>query len=233
MSILIVTGGGESCQPYANPRYWDGHTLGQGETVPDLPRTMPTGAQAREVLGYYDEYNSTRGSRVALETFRPGTSVNAEQYRPGDVFVVASELLLGANVTVDDDPSWDSVPVPLLPTIEDERFINEGVVQYMVRSHLSFVSRATRSRPQELVGVYMPLNRRIARFTPVLRRLLETETEPIEVGRVHHNWINRGDFNEGIRRVTQAALVARGTVQPSKARRFLGLGRFATGTAGA
>lgn len=93
----------EQLNPYLNPDYWDGHSLGRGEVVGVLPKTPASVRTPRPIRHTFEERIGSMQRIVPIETLGSGETFDAIDYNKGTVVMFREEELRGDASQLDID----------------------------------------------------------------------------------------------------------------------------------
>lgn len=80
-------------QQYLQPDYWDGHSIGVGETVASTMRVSSAATKAAKYV--VNNFLSTGRTPFPLDTYAAGEALDADQWAPGSLLYGRQEQLHG------------------------------------------------------------------------------------------------------------------------------------------
>jgi len=221
----------QDIQPYLNPTYWDGHTLGVGETQTSGSDVWPDQRFARQAI------SRVRSSVVPLYTFTTGEVFDPVAYHPGTVVLFREEQLKGDPVLEDYSlEELSAQALPVRPTATSPSFGEESpaiVAKDDKRTYFSSVRWGV--VPKENDGGYLFSAPASGVFISGLGARAVTPfvdiSAPITVGETRHQPASMPFTPERLRRINILHLVSYGSPERRRNRIFSRLPRIAPGGA--
>jgi len=163
-------------QPYLNPNYWDGHSLGVGEIDAGPPRTCGIEVSDERFARRSIARSFLGGPLSITHSYRNGDTFDVSDYDPGSVVMLRDEALTGAPLTPESLERLASQTLPERPTdtvshTEDRgrmiagmdikgftylSMVNYGIVAKKARSQDLIIVPAFDSHPSRKMSWFLP-----------------------------------------------------------------------------
>lgn len=212
----------ESIQPYLNPDYWGGHSIGYGPAEAPPPYIPLVGHGQREAKRMLRERLLRMAKAIPLETYQEGEIFDASGYEPGTLLLFREEHIAGSNASFAFDPEeFENQKVPAKPMgtepnfhmapSEDFKSIRdeEKDIRYLTRSSWGIVPED--NAPPVIFTASTASTMKIG--AGILLGILNWRHLPIEVGQTKHY---EKDGRETIDRINVIDVVAYGETQKKR-----------------
>lgn len=90
-------------QPYLNPEYWDGHSIGYGEPTGEWPDRPNVGSRLRDAKKALQTRVAFMHKVVPIETYGEGQAFDVNTYNEGTLVLLREEFLMGHADNIDGD----------------------------------------------------------------------------------------------------------------------------------
>ncbi len=106
----------ETLQPYLNPEYWNGHSIGFGQPSQAWPKRPVAGRELRQSKKAFQDRIALMEKALPIETFNECQTFDADAYEPGTLVIFREESLHGNADKLDVDvETLRGQPLPTRP----------------------------------------------------------------------------------------------------------------------
>lgn len=214
----------KTLQPYLNPEYWGGHSIGYGELVHPWPDRPIFGRELRQSKSSLQERIALMEKALPIETFNDGQTFDADVYEPGTLVIFREESLRGNADKLEIDIETLKVqPLPTRPfdvspsfnlSISTTESIRVGDFSYFTAAKWGIVATG-KSRRSILHTVSTGLVNKLGGGEIMIAvPSLGTHQPPIEIGETNH-YIGRHG-SEWLQRINILDVVAYGQSEKKK-----------------
>ena len=206
----------EAVQPYLNPDYWGGHSIGYGQDLGRAPRLQMFGRAVKQSKRELLQQLTLIEEVEPLEAYSDGQIFDAENYGLGTVVIFRDERLGGnPNKLTVDVESLKGRPLPARPFDVSPSFEQESTRETIKDDNLlySTVARwgivaANRARKKVLHSVSTGFVDKLEDGRVIIAMpSFFTQENPIEIGETKH-YARR--YGESLKRVNILDVIAYG-----------------------
>lgn len=221
----------EELIPLLNPAYWDGHSLGHGETASEQPRDYAGIRIPRPIRRLFEARIATMERIVPIETIHAGEDFDAANYNEGAVVMFREEQLRGDASQLDIDmEAFEGSEIPQRPTefslglgFESSRseFLRAAGLTYTNKVYCGMVGESRDDGNVVYASSAFSINRFGGGRVITAGAAWFSYRQPMRVGETTHT---RTDDKELLQRVNLLEVVAYGETERKKerAKGFLG-----------
>ena len=214
----------QALQPYLNPDYWGGHSIGYGQPSEDWPDPSISGRESRQSAQVLQARLALMEKVFPIETFTDGQTFGAEAYELGTLVIFRTESLHGKpeDIPVDIE-SLVGQSLPTRPYDVSPSFGHSSTTETIEGSNITYytaarwgIVAANKSHKKLLHTVSTAVAYKLGGGKAlVTASSLLTRDSPIEVGRTRH-YVGHESGSERLDRINILNVVAYGETQRQK-----------------